>query len=231
MEFLQGILRIESFLAVTLGIVVLFVGKRLNERIRLLRELSIPEPVTGGLLFSMVFGLVYAASGVAVEFKLRARDLLLVYFTTTIGINASFRDLLAGGRAAAADPAGHHHRLHVRAEPGRHLGGLAVRPACCRGSGRVQRVVDGRAWHHHRVGAGHPRAIRHRQCYGNRYRQATFGLILASLMGGPIAKFLINRHALTPPPEERTSMTHTCCMTSHCDLAAAGQLRRSGRER
>jgi len=27
---------------------------------------------------------------------------------------------------------------------------------------------------------------------------ATFGLILASLMGGPIAKFLINRHKLTP---------------------------------
>ena len=27
---------------------------------------------------------------------------------------------------------------------------------------------------------------------------ATFGLILASLMGGPIAKFLINRHSLTP---------------------------------
>ena len=29
---------------------------------------------------------------------------------------------------------------------------------------------------------------------------ATFGLILASLMGGPIAKFLINRHKLTPAP-------------------------------
>ena len=27
---------------------------------------------------------------------------------------------------------------------------------------------------------------------------ATFGLILASLMGGPIAKFLINRHKLVP---------------------------------
>jgi hypothetical protein len=32
MELLGGILRIESFLAVTIGIVVLFVGKRLNER-------------------------------------------------------------------------------------------------------------------------------------------------------------------------------------------------------
>jgi ESS family glutamate:Na+ symporter len=31
---------------------------------------------------------------------------------------------------------------------------------------------------------------------------ATFGLILASLMGGPIAKFLINRHNLTPEEVE-----------------------------
>ena len=31
---------------------------------------------------------------------------------------------------------------------------------------------------------------------------ATFGLILASLMGGPIAKFLITKHKLTPAKEE-----------------------------
>ena len=34
----------------------------------------------------------------AVEFNLEARDILLVYFFTTIGINASFKDLLAGGK-------------------------------------------------------------------------------------------------------------------------------------
>ena len=31
---------------------------------------------------------------------------------------------------------------------------------------------------------------------------ATFGLVLASLMGGPIAKFLINRHDLKSEEEE-----------------------------
>ena len=30
----------------------------------------------------------------------------------------------------------------------------------------------------------------------------TFGLVLASLMGGPIAKFLIQRHDLTPDSDE-----------------------------
>ncbi|MCG6863104.1 MAG: sodium/glutamate symporter, partial [Chromatiaceae bacterium] len=89
MELTENTLRISAFLAVTLGIVVLFVGKRLNDAIGFLREFSIPEPVTGGLLFSVLFGLIYAVTGVAVEFELAARDILLVYFFTTIGINAS----------------------------------------------------------------------------------------------------------------------------------------------
>ena len=98
MELQDGILRVGPFLAVTIGIVVLFVGKRLNDLIGVLREFSIPEPVTGGLLFSIILGLVYAISGVAVEFDLERRDTLLIYFFTTIGINASLKDLLAGGK-------------------------------------------------------------------------------------------------------------------------------------
>ena len=98
MDLQDGILHVQSFLAVTVGIIVLFVGKRLNARVGFLREFSIPEPVTGGLLFSILFGLLFAASGIAVDFELRARDVLLVYFFTTIGINASARDLLAGGK-------------------------------------------------------------------------------------------------------------------------------------
>ena len=48
MELIDGTLRIDEFLTVTLGIVVLFVGKRLNDAVGFLREFSIPEPVTGG---------------------------------------------------------------------------------------------------------------------------------------------------------------------------------------
>ena len=101
MELLDGVLKIDDFMAVTLGIIVLFIGKRINQAVPVLREFSIPEPVTGGLLFSILFALVYFTTGVGVEFALGTRDFLLVYFFTTIGINASFRDLLAGGRPLA----------------------------------------------------------------------------------------------------------------------------------
>ena len=98
MEFSDGILSLRPFFSITLGIIVLFVGKRINDAVDFLREFSIPEPVTGGLVFSVIIALVYAASGVEIAFELTARDVLLVYFFTTIGINASIKDLLAGGK-------------------------------------------------------------------------------------------------------------------------------------
>ncbi|QQO37360.1 hypothetical protein JJC00_18155 [Bradyrhizobium diazoefficiens] len=53
------VLHVRPFLSVTAGVIVLFVGKMLNERFAGLREYNIPEPVTGGLLFSIAFGLVH----------------------------------------------------------------------------------------------------------------------------------------------------------------------------
>lgn len=101
MEIIDGILRIEPSLATTFGIIVLFVGRRINEKVTFLRNFNIPKPVTGGLFFSILFATVYAATGVAIEFDLAARDFLLVYFFTTIGINSSVKDLLTGGKPLA----------------------------------------------------------------------------------------------------------------------------------
>jgi len=200
MDLQDGVLHIESFLAVTIGIVVLFVGKRLNDQIRLLRELSIPEPVTGGLLFSILFGLLYAASGIEVDFALRARDILLVYFFTTIGINASARDLLAGGRPLVILLA-----ITIAFMIAQNLTGIGVAalfglPAAVGVMGGTVSLIGGHgttiAWAP-TIAAEH--GISNAMEIG--IASATFGLILASLMGGPIAKFLINRHRLTPSLE------------------------------
>ena len=57
---------IGAFISVTMGIIVLFVGKRVNNAFRLLQEFSIPEPVTGGLIFSVLIALVYMVSGIEI---------------------------------------------------------------------------------------------------------------------------------------------------------------------
>ena len=101
MEFNDDVLFVESFLAITIGIVVLFLGRRINNQVDLLRQLSIPEPVTGGLLLSILLALLFALSGIAIEFEMGFRDFLLFYFFSTIGINATMSDLLKGGRPLA----------------------------------------------------------------------------------------------------------------------------------
>jgi ESS family glutamate:Na+ symporter len=101
MEPAAKVLQTGPLLTMTPRIIVLFVGKRLNDAVGFLQELSIPEPATGGLSFPVLFGIVYAATGVAVQLDLAARDILLVDFFTTIGIDASFEDPLAGGKPLA----------------------------------------------------------------------------------------------------------------------------------
>lgn len=83
------------------SVVVLFAGKVLNQRLAVLHKYNIPEWVSEGLLFSVAIGLVYLFSGIKVDFDLTARDILLVYFFTVIGLNAHVGDLARGGRPLA----------------------------------------------------------------------------------------------------------------------------------
>jgi ESS family glutamate:Na+ symporter len=200
-EFSDGVLHLGAFLVVTLGIIVLFVGKRLNDKIGFLREFSIPEPVTGGLLFSILFGLVYAVSGVAVEFDLAARDILLVYFFTTIGINASLKDLFAGGKPLVILLVITIAYMFVQNLTGISVAAMFDLSAAVGMLGGTVSLIG-----------GHGTAIAWAPNIAADYDVsnameigiacATFGLILASLMGGPIAKYLINRHHLQPEKQE-----------------------------
>ena len=201
MEFDNGILHISAFLSVTLGIVVLFVGKRVNNIVRFLSEFSIPEPVTGGLIFSVLIALLYVVTGIEIEFELSARDFLLVYFFTTIGINASLKDLVKGGKPLVILLA-----ITIAYMVVQNLTGISV--AAAFGLAAPVGLLGGSV----SLIGGHGTAIawapRIAADYGITNAMevgiacATFGLILASLMGGPIAKLLIKRYNLKPTGEE-----------------------------
>ncbi len=199
MEFQSGIVQVQSFLAVTIGIIVLFVGKRLNDRFSLLREFSIPEPVTGGLLASVLLGLLYFISDLEIQFDLQARDVLLVYFFTTIGINSSARDLLSGGKPLLILLA-----ITLCFMVAQNLTGIGVAalfdlPTAVGVLGGTVSLIGGHgttiAWAPHFI---EQQDIANAKEIG--IACATLGLILASLMGGPTAKLLIGRYRLTPSP-------------------------------
>lgn len=201
MEMVDGVLKLSSFLTVTIGILVLFIGRRLNSVIPPLREFSIPEPVTGGILFSVIIAVIYSVTSVEIEFNLQARDILLVYFFTTIGINASLKDLVRGGRPLIILLA-----ITIGYMLVQNLTGITVAALFDLDSavGMLGGTVS--------LIGGHGTAIAWAPRIASEYgisnameigmASATFGLILASLMGGPVAKFLIQRHQLEPDRHE-----------------------------
>ena len=57
------------------AILVLFLGRYLNKKIKLFRDYNIPEPVTGGLLASLVVGLLYWLMGLEISFEMANREM------------------------------------------------------------------------------------------------------------------------------------------------------------
>jgi ESS family glutamate:Na+ symporter len=186
---------VRPFLAVTAGIVVLFLGKAINRRFGPAREYNVPEPVTGGLLVGLTLWLVYAVSGYGVTFDLTARDVLLVYFFVTIGINARLSDLAAGGRPLVLLTAAVAALMLLQNAFGVALAAVMGRPP---EMGLLAGSVA--------LLGGHGTAIAWAPTFAARpglanaleigVLCATAGLVLASLTGGPVARFLVNRYKL-----------------------------------
>jgi ESS family glutamate:Na+ symporter len=206
MEVVNGQIQVQSFLTVTLGILVLFLGKALNRRFHLLREYTIPEPVSGGLFVALVITLLHGLVGLEISFGLRARDLLLVYFFTTVGMNASFADLRRGGRALLVLLT-----LTIVLMLAQNL--LGVTLARWTGLPPATGLLVGTV----ALIGGHGTAIAWAPKFVSEQGMtnameigiaaATFGLIIASASGGPIARFLIRRHRLASPAAGQMAAT------------------------
>ncbi|MCE8522728.1 sodium/glutamate symporter [Ruegeria pomeroyi] len=190
-----GAIEIHAFVALTLGIVVYFLGERLTHRFSILSAYSIPEPVSGGLLAALLAFGVVLLTGREIAFDLAARDVLLVYFFTTIGLNARVADLIRGGPVLALMLALTVGYMVVQT-------GVGMAGAALWGLPTQAGVMLGTA----SLIGGHGTAIAWGPVVENQYAvvgaaelgiaSATIGLIMASLLGGPIARFLIEGRGL-----------------------------------
>ena len=197
----DGAVFVGAFLAATAGILVLFLGKAVNGRFEPLRVYSIPEPVTGGLIFALGFWSLYLATGYRVTFELGVRDVLLVYFFTTIGLNARLSDLKRGGRPLVILLGSVAGFMALQNSVGVAAAALLGRPPAL---GLLAGSVA--------LLGGHGTAIAWAPVFasqagiGNALEIgvlcATAGLVLASVAGGPVAHFLVERHGLEGPATE-----------------------------
>jgi len=135
------------------------------------------------------------ASGYRVSFDLGVRDVLLVYFFTTIGLNARVSDLKAGGRPLVILTACVATFLLIQ-----NVAGMAASSALGRSPGLG--ILAGSV----SLLGGHGTAIAWAPVFSSQLGIsnaleigvlcATAGLVLSSVVGGPLARLLIGRYGL-----------------------------------
>jgi len=197
-------IEINPFIALTVGFVVFFVGRYLTKKIPFLSEYNIPEPVSGGIAVALTTWALYAFFAREVSFDLSARDALLVYFFTTVGLNARFADLVRGGLPLLLMLLATVVFMFLQ-----NLIGMAA--ALLWGLPSQTGVLLGTA----SLIGGHGTAIAWGPTVAETYSvagaaelgiaMATMGLIVASLLGGPIAKYLVEKHDLKSDPNEEAA--------------------------
>ena len=185
----------SPLLSVTVGIVALLVGKRINQAIPALNRLSIPAPVSGGLLFAFASLFIHLLWSVTLDFDLTARDFLLVYFFTIVGINSRISGLRRGGRDFLV-------LVVVLAFFMAFQNAIGVLLARLIGLKSAVGLLLGTV----SLVGGHGVAIAWSPSFLDQFNltnameiglaSSTIGLILASLSGGPIACYLIRCHNL-----------------------------------
>jgi ESS family glutamate:Na+ symporter len=189
-------IEIGPFAAITCGIVVFFIGERLTARFSMLRAYSIPEPVSGGVIAALISLGVVIVTGRKVAFDLHARDFLLVYFFATIGLNARLSDLVRGGPLLAVLlmlTIGYMFIQNGVGIFGAALWGLPPQAGLMLGT---VSLIGG----HGTAIAWGPVVEQQHDVLGAAelgIATATAGLIVASVLGGPIARLLIDRNRLS----------------------------------
>jgi len=190
----------DNFLTFMISILVFFTGVHLNKRINFLRKYNIPEPVTGGLIAALIALTFYLGTDTKITYQLDTRDTLLVDFLTGIGLNANVYELIAGGKPLLIMLVLTLSYIVIQNIVGVAGATMVGAPAVIGVLAGSTSLIGGHgttiAWAPEIIALGVNNALE------TGVACATIGLILASLIGGPIAHILINRFQLKGDTDE-----------------------------
>jgi ESS family glutamate:Na+ symporter len=190
---------------IIMAILVLFLGKYLTRKLAVLREYNIPEPVTGGVLISVLMGIVFYIFDFQFVFNMEGRDTFLIIFFTSIGLSSRLATLMTGGRSLLIMLGLAAVFLFVQ-----NFTGLLV----AFGTGSIPQIgiLGGSI----SLSGGHGTTIAWAPTFIEQYgisnalelgmACATFGLVLGGVLGGPIARYLISKYKLESSSKEHITV-------------------------
>ncbi|EPA1218362.1 sodium/glutamate symporter, partial [Acinetobacter baumannii] len=173
----------------------LLLGRFLVNRIDFLKRYNIPEPVAGGLVAAVVSLLVHTFWGYSIVFSSELQTSFMLVFFASIGLSANFMKLKEGGTALVIFLICVASFIVVQNAVGMSLATLlGLDPLIGLIAGSIT-LTGG----HGTAGAwGEILESQHgiQGALALGMASATFGLIIGGVIGGPLAKLLINRYSL-----------------------------------
>ncbi|MDO4642530.1 MAG: sodium/glutamate symporter [Cardiobacteriaceae bacterium] len=87
----------NSYYTLITATLVLLLGKLMVKKIRFLQDFNIPEPVAGGLVAAIIIYVLYSVFQISFTFEKPLQDAFMLIFFSSIGLSADFSRLKAGG--------------------------------------------------------------------------------------------------------------------------------------
>lgn len=88
---------INGYYTLIIASIVLLFGRYLVKKFRFLQDFNIPEPIAGGLVAAVIIYALYLFNHVSFAFDKSLREAFMLVFFTSIGLSADFSRLKAGG--------------------------------------------------------------------------------------------------------------------------------------
>ena len=185
------------------AIIVLLIGMLVRKKVRFFTKYCIPAPVIGGLIFSIVTTILRSANILEFDFDTTLQSFFQIMYFCTIGFAASFKMLKVGGSkvvkflviasifALLQDVLAVGLADTVGIEP--LLALMTASPALTGGMGTSAAVAPS------------VEALGYSAATTVAVTAATFGILCGSVMGGPVATRLIERHDLFRKFQTRTT--------------------------
>ncbi|TCB66904.1 sodium/glutamate symporter [Acinetobacter sp. ANC 4178] len=188
-------LTFNAFYTLIAAVIVLLLGRFLVNHIDFLRRYNIPEPVAGGLVAAVLSLVVYNIWGFSISTSSELQTSFMLIFFASIGLSANFSKLKEGGMGLVIFLIAVASFIVLQNFVGISLATLlGIDPLIGLIAGSIT-LTGG----HGTAGAwGEILEVEHgiQGALALGMASATFGLIIGGLIGGPLAKMLINRYQL-----------------------------------
>lgn len=194
------VITLDMIQTLALAVIVLLFGQFLCNRISILKRFCIPSPVVGGLLFSLLA--LWGQQSGLFSFKLDTtlQRFFMMLFFTTIGFTASLQILKRGGLQVFIFLFGAVVLVTLQNAVGVSLAKMfGLNPLLGLATGSVP-MTGG-----HGTAAAFGPILEELGAVGANtvaIASATFGLVMGSMIGGPIARTIISKNKLATAHDE-----------------------------